>query len=325
MELAKEVADNGKYDIIREDDDDTIVGFQLRSLTVRIITAKDIDKEAEDPYDQTQPSPAFRRPSHTSVQRATDAYCGTAMRKGFFANLRSLAQEKLWLLVSAEQRADYRVRAAEPPVEELAEMLALVQTNWQPRWDNSRQRSRFPSTTMRRTGRGAEQAWDLGQADVLIVTDRKRRVVFANTEGLAQILYGHARNRATRRWSLYNACALGAGRINGDRRLVTPGEDDRCASRVLGVAGAFERAVYLLSKAANMIRYMARDLDSEYYVECVDILENLPEQEKLKTDEEDFLSLFALGVNAYTQQHRDVGDISGGLAGLITLGNYTGE
>ena len=45
---------------------------------------------------------------------------------------------------------------------------------------------------------------------------------------------------------------------------------------------------------------------------------------KLRTDSEDFLSLFALGVNGYTQRHRDTNDIAGGLAGLCTFGDYKG-
>jgi hypothetical protein len=37
------------------------------------------------------------------------------------------------------------------------------------------------------------------------------------------------------------------------------------------------------------------------------------------------LSLFAFGVNSYTQRHKDSKDIVGGLAGPVTLGHYTRE
>ncbi|RYP60663.1 hypothetical protein DL769_008023 [Monosporascus sp. CRB-8-3] len=80
----------------------------------------------------------------------------------------------------------------------------------------------------------------------------------------------------------------------------------------------------VLGKATEAIRFLVQPLDPEYYSECVEILKQLPSDQKIKTDDEDFLSLFAVGVNGYTQRHRDVKDIEGGLAGLLTLGRYTG-
>ncbi|RYP51759.1 hypothetical protein DL768_002982 [Monosporascus sp. mg162] len=80
----------------------------------------------------------------------------------------------------------------------------------------------------------------------------------------------------------------------------------------------------VLGKATEAIRFLVQPLDPEYYSECVELLKQLPSDQKIKTDDEDFLSLFAVGVNGYTQRHRDVKDIEGGLAGLLTLGCYTG-
>ncbi|RYP69435.1 hypothetical protein DL771_006087 [Monosporascus sp. 5C6A] len=80
----------------------------------------------------------------------------------------------------------------------------------------------------------------------------------------------------------------------------------------------------VLGKATEVIRFLVQPLDPEYYSGCVEILKQLPSDQKIKTDDEDFLSLFAVGVNGYTQRHRDVKDIEGGLAGLLTLGRYTG-
>ena len=87
----------------------------------------------------------------------------------------------------------------------------------------------------------------------------------------------------------------------------------------------FTRAV--LGKTSSITRFLAKSLDSDYYRECVEIFENLPEDARLPvdTEAEDWISLFALGINGYTQRHRDVQDISGGLAGLLTLGSYTGK
>jgi hypothetical protein len=131
--------------------------------------AKDIDKEAEDPYDKTNRA---RRAAKRAREAFDELPMSTAERqqvmadilkeengdlvseaakagKGFFANLRSLAQEKFWLLIDDEKRTRYRVQAAEPASKELSEMLALVRTNWQPRWDNSRSDPEFSTTTHR--------------------------------------------------------------------------------------------------------------------------------------------------------------------------------
>ncbi|KAI0007275.1 hypothetical protein F4779DRAFT_643313 [Xylariaceae sp. FL0662B] len=70
--------------------------------------------------------------------------------------------------------------------------------------------------------------------------------------------------------------------------------------------------------------YMMQGLEPDYYQECRDIWDQLPEREKLKTGKDDFLSLFVLGVNPYTQRHRDTKDVFGGLTGLLTLGQYRG-
>lgn len=84
----------------------------------------------------------------------------------------------------------------------------------------------------------------------------------------------------------------------------------------------FAKAV--LGKATSITRLLVQNLDPEYYAECVEIFNHLPEGERVVTDDEDFASLFVLLVNAYTQRHRDRTDVKGGLAGLVTLGDYTG-
>lgn len=80
-----------------------------------------------------------------------------------------------------------------------------------------------------------------------------------------------------------------------------------------------------LGKAAEMIRFLVKPLDRKYYQDCVDILANTDERVKLPTDRpKPFLSLFALGINGYTQRHKDKNDVARGLAGLCTFGRYTG-
>lgn len=80
----------------------------------------------------------------------------------------------------------------------------------------------------------------------------------------------------------------------------------------------------VFGKAANIIRFMMERLDPEHYQECRSIFKKLPESVKISTGDRDFLSLFAVGINPYTQRHRDTNDMKGGLASLVTLGNYQG-
>ncbi|ROW14238.1 hypothetical protein VPNG_04237 [Cytospora leucostoma] len=81
-----------------------------------------------------------------------------------------------------------------------------------------------------------------------------------------------------------------------------------------------------LGMASKITRFLVQPLDPTYYDECVRVFAALPENIRLSTDdEEDFISLFALGYNGYTQRHRDVKDIDGGLAGLFSTGDYKGK
>ncbi|KAK8084409.1 hypothetical protein PG997_005680 [Apiospora hydei] len=91
----------------------------------------------------------------------------------------------------------------------------------------------------------------------------------------------------------------------------------------------FYKAVF--GKASDVFRFLMQKLDPEYYAHCVEIFEQLPDNDvKVRTREEgeekekDFCSMFALGINGHTQRHMDQGDIKGGLAGLLTVGNYSG-
>lgn len=87
----------------------------------------------------------------------------------------------------------------------------------------------------------------------------------------------------------------------------------------------FARAVF--GKTSALIRFLIQPLDNDYYRECAEIFANLPDSATLKADEkeEDFISLYALGINGYTQRHKDSNDIVSGLVGLFTLGRYKGK
>ncbi|KAI3321514.1 hypothetical protein HD806DRAFT_545754 [Xylariaceae sp. AK1471] len=100
------------------------------------------------------------------------------------------------------------------------------------------------------------------------------------------------------------------------------GRDD-CTEYSERLFPRFSRAA--LGKATEMIRFLVRPLDRDFYEESLQMLSSLDSEEKITTSEEDFLSLFALGVNGYTARHMDKKDIEGGLAGLCTFGRYTGK
>ncbi|RYP05393.1 hypothetical protein DL764_003818 [Monosporascus ibericus] len=84
----------------------------------------------------------------------------------------------------------------------------------------------------------------------------------------------------------------------------------------------FSRAA--LGKATEMILFLMKPLDRAYYDEGIQILSSLAEEEKITTSDEDFLSLFSLGLNGYSARHADKKDAYLGLAGLCTFGRYTG-
>ncbi|RYP27737.1 hypothetical protein DL766_006237 [Monosporascus sp. MC13-8B] len=70
---------------------------------------------------------------------------------------------------------------------------------------------------------------------------------------------------------------------------------------LLGVFPKFAKAVF--GKASEIMWFMIQPLDNDYYKECVEVFENLPEDAKLS-------------------RHKDINDFKGRLAGLLTLGNY---
>ncbi|KAK8032811.1 hypothetical protein PG991_002209 [Apiospora marii] len=70
----------------------------------------------------------------------------------------------------------------------------------------------------------------------------------------------------------------------------------------------FMRAVF--GTSSDLVRLLMQSLDPGHKRECREIFAGFPEPAKVvMTNEEDFGSLFALGVNAHTQRHRDSGDL----------------
>ncbi|KAK7980185.1 hypothetical protein PG989_012642 [Apiospora arundinis] len=99
-----------------------------------------------------------------------------------------------------------------------------------------------------------------------------------------------------------NDCFLGGTRINHLPRLVFP---HLCDS--------------VFAKATEIIRLLVKNLDPNYHELGKTIFENIPWGEHIKTTDNDFLSLFVLGINSYTQRHRDPSDVHGGFSGHVLL------
>lgn len=293
----------------------------------------------------------------------------------FFLKLRDAIREDYWLLKTRTQREQIREAAEAASLSEdrkFCSNLSAVKENWRPHWNSSRlARDFFHHYLIDQTA--AEHAWVLVEEDILIVTDRKRRVVFANMENGGETVFGKEAMdvlvRLLDMWKFF--CPLPSPEtcrhvVDNFVRRKHPELDpsavtiDQLSNAVMAVAhygcwaskldpygktivrtmdakfgrgpaadypcGLFpDFAKAALGMASKITRFMVKPLDPEYYQECVKVFQNLPELARVSTDEEDFISLFAFGVNGYTQRHRDVKDISGGLAGLFSTGDYKGE
>jgi hypothetical protein len=218
----------------------------------------------------------------------------------------------------------------------------------------------------------AERAWDLIVEDVFIVTDRNRRVIFANIKGLGEFLLGREAMetlvRCLDKWKFFTPLPrpeTSRHVVDEYIRRLHPELDpsavsiDKSYNAVMAVAhyGCWAR------KGDPHGKHIVRTLDARlaeryprlparpvsrvcqsspgdgeqahpfsrpaarpaYYDECIRVFSSLPENSRVCTDDEYFISLFALGINGYTQRHRDVKDIDGGLAGLFSTGGYKGE
>ncbi|EMR64086.1 hypothetical protein UCREL1_8954 [Eutypa lata UCREL1] len=104
--------------------------------------------------------------------------------------------------------------------------------------------------------------------------------------------------------------------------------DSRCGqiirqveySKPLAYMTMFQKAV--LGKASELIRFLIASLDPDLYSQYCEVWDNMPDDQRITTNERDFLTLFAVGINGYTQRHRDDHDFFKGMAGLCTFGDY---
>ncbi|KAI0006851.1 hypothetical protein F4779DRAFT_546271 [Xylariaceae sp. FL0662B] len=211
-DLAGEFSDDSEYKMLKETAQETVVSFRLGSNTVRLMHAKDLDKDTKTSYDESSRAKSAKSkidevldepPMSVELQQLLIA---SMMRErigklaktenrpgqydeGFFEILRSDAREHYWLGMDKSQRKSYRAEASRQPDPDVKECLTVVKGNWKPGWKNGR----YDPDYFRRylaDQTSAKEVWELVEEDIFIVTDRQRRVVFASIERLAQLLFG---------------------------------------------------------------------------------------------------------------------------------------
>ncbi|KAI5920650.1 hypothetical protein F4810DRAFT_723205 [Camillea tinctor] len=386
ISVAKELAENQVFTLLRDTNEETVVEFQMKSMSIRLMNTKDIDKDDRDPYNKTLRATESSKksieafPEQPMVAQDQKHVMALIMKegkgalnspeinrgKGFFENLRSLAQEKFWLHMTKDERSKCRQEAKSAQAD-LEDYLRIVNANWSPSWNNGRYDVDYFYQYLK-DQTAAEEVWELVDADIFVVTDAKNRVIFANIENLAQTMHSQSTVdtlvRALDMWSYFTPLPHPESRRHVlDRyvRRIHPELDpakatvDRLPAAKMAVAhlgcwsetgdpngeevflsadAAFTKSAAqkncrrlfpqfckaVLGKATQTIRLLVKNLDPEHYEECVKVIQQLPDEERIHTDPEDFLGLFALGVNGYTQRHRDTSDVKGGNLCIPQLG-----
>ncbi|KAK8078513.1 hypothetical protein PG996_004683 [Apiospora saccharicola] len=403
VDLVSEFCDHDPIDVSGFDGQQYVVDIPMGSKTIRIMHCWDISLDAKWGFAMAQRhQEAERRIDHvfkeppmtTEVQQYLMARIiledGGNLRsinnqqgqidvshKDFtkdLQELRSEAQESFWLVSTEAERETLRkaAAAASGQDKQVDHIAAVLKANWPRHWNNGRYDPDLFYHYLR-DKIAAEKVWDLVDADVFVVLDAERRVIFANVEGAAQLLFGdeiiRELNRAIDMYSFFVPIRAPEARrhvVDRHIRRTHPILDPSIAnlyqlqSAKMGIAhygcwtpaeslvgkyvfqssdcqfpgtriNHLPRTVFpwfcksVLAKASEVIRFLMQSLDPEYYEQCQNIYRQLPKEEAIKTTEDDFLSMFVLGINAHTQRHRDPSDIRGGYAGLFTVGEYQGE
>lgn len=103
-------------------------------------------------------------------------------------DLRTEAQERFWLHSTRDDRDALR-RAAGHGDDQLNQIVTVITANWPGNWNNGHyDQDHFRHYLRDKTA--AKQVWELVDANVFVVIDANRRVVLANVEAAAQLLFG---------------------------------------------------------------------------------------------------------------------------------------
>ncbi|KAK7955241.1 hypothetical protein PG988_015935 [Apiospora saccharicola] len=399
VELATESADPETLDVLRDNREETIVNFRLKSLSVRLMHCKDVDMDLNEPFLTTRrfrsaqdaAKMAFDEdPMTVPIQqivmarrvlrvegslRAALAVADQSNKKAqrkFLEGLRSDAREEFWLDWSPSERDALRQTVNQPNSANVERLLVAIRGGWSPAWNSKRYNPDFFQHYLK-DSISARSVWQLVDVDLLVVTDCRRRVIFANLERAAQLLFGeelagklaetidmwsfftpmplpettrhvvdhyvrrlhpeldiakatvenlHRAKMAVAHYGCWSSCGDPHGKHvvrTYDARFVRSVNAEEYPQLVFP---EFGRSVF--GHCTEIVRFLVQNAAPEHYSLCRAVYDQLSPDVRLATTKEDFLSLFALGINGYTQRHTDSGDMVGGYAGLITLGSYTG-
>ncbi|RYP05509.1 hypothetical protein DL764_003769 [Monosporascus ibericus] len=266
-------------------------------------------------------------------------------RKRFFKELRGAAQERYWLLMSKTERAEIRRRAVAQN-DDIATCLATVKDNWQANWaGGSQDEDHFYSYLVDQTA--GQLLWELIEEDIFVLTDAHRRVLFTNVERAVQLLYNsetvdllercidfwsfstplpapetsrHVVDNHVRRLhpevdmekatveTLPNArMAVAHKRSQETRTTSIPSRaGSRCSARASTKITRADCSRTFVRRSSARLQISSGSSSSR------EVRENLDDWCKFATNEEDFITLFVLGINGYTQRHKDINDAQGG-------------
>ncbi|RYP61941.1 hypothetical protein DL771_009948 [Monosporascus sp. 5C6A] len=259
-------------------------------------------------------------------------------------------KSKIMKKTKETERAEIRRRAAVEN-DDIATWLATVKNNWQANWTgDSRDEDHFYNYLVDQAA--GQSLWELIEEDIFVVTDAHRRVLFANVERAVQLLYDNKTadllERCIDLWSFFTPLpAPETSRHvvdNHVRRLHPELDMERATVETLPNAKMavardphgehpfaswfalfsksadqdYPRRLFpdfcqaVFGKATNLLRFLVQPLTPRFYAESREVRENLDDWCKFATDEEDFMTLFVLGINGYTQRHKDINDAQGG-------------
>lgn len=83
--------------------------------------------------------------------------------------------------------------------------------------------------------------------------------------------------------------------------------------------------VGVLGLCSEVCRFLMRTLAPKEYQDCLEAFRGLPKPKRMAVSHPDWATLFVLGINSFTQRHRDENDIKHGLSSLVPMGSYTGK
>lgn len=427
--LARKYGNDSKYDVLQDTEYEMAVTFHILTKSVRVVNKIDVDMEDPETYEDNKQakesegiiddifdevemhvlvqqhlvSAILAEDPNATNQTPTSAH-GIEL---WLTDLRNRARHRYWFGMTKSERSVVREEAlSEVYYKDVHEdHVQTVRKHWPDFWDNSKE-DPDPFQQYLKDQLAVERGiWTLVEEDILIVTDVNNRVLFANVEGLAQLLFDsglrvdrdtgtdtkEASNpdagtdtniidlmfRLIDMWSFFTPLpAPEANRhpVDSYIREIHP-ELDMSKANVAQLQNAkmcmahygfwstphdiaarqlfrspdalFTRSLdqdycrdlfpgffqAAMGKATSLIRFLVEPLDPVHYAECKDVFAAIPDNRKLTTGSsssssdkpEDFLSLFGLGINGFTQRHHDPRDVVNGLAGLCTFGQCTGK